>query len=303
MKIYDSEFGRQPEALELQVGSNLPSFLEGAEQCRKKILDELGLPLPPIKVSDSINLKPFETVILLYGTEVAKNENDELDNNAVCVWLEKIVKDNITIFLNQCIVNGLLNKLSDYNPDVIDDVMFFKKFSTSNLKIILNCLLAERVAINDMNAIMETIADYIPKIGNNPISLLEKIREKLAYSFMDRLADKNKCVHAIFLSPSISDFLWERLERPSSEIELPYFYLEYKDCERVIKTASEKIQEVKGKSFFPVFICPSEIRPAFSHLLSEYFLREDYSCISIDEYKQVESFFSIVNEGELFLDE
>lgn len=125
----------------------------------------------------------------------------------------------------------------------------------------------------------------------------------MAYSFMDRLADKNKCVHAIFLSPSISDFLWERLARPPEEIELSYFYLEYKDCERVIKAASKKVQVVKGKSFFPVFICPSEIRPAFSNLLSEYFLREDYSCISIDEYRQVESFFSIVNEGELFLDE
>lgn len=303
MKIYDSDFIKQPAALEVQVGPSFPSFLEGAERCRKKILDEYGLPLPPIKISPNANLNPFEIAIFLHGTEIVRGENAELNNNTLCSCLEDVVKYNITNFLNQHIVNELLCKLSDCNPDVVDDVMFFKRFPISRLKAILNWLLAERVAINDMNAIMETIVDYIPQVGPDPMDLLEKIREKLACSFMQRFADENKCVHAIILSPSLSDFLWERLADPTADIEPPRFNLEYKDSERLINIASKKMLEVKSKGFFPVFACPEEIRHAFANLLSGHFGSGACACVSAPECESAKFFLSIINEGEMSLDE
>ena len=70
------------------------------------------------------------------------------------VHLSEIIKKNITKFLNQCMVNTLINKVRDTNPDVIDDVFFMHHYSTADFKTILNWLLEEDVSIRDMNSIL-----------------------------------------------------------------------------------------------------------------------------------------------------
>lgn len=227
MKIYNSDFGRQPTALELQVGSAFPSLLEEVERCRKKFLDELGLPLPPIKISANAKLKPCECVFLLHGVEVEKAEIPDLDCGAVREKLEDVIKRNITSFLNQRIVNELLLKVRADNPDVVDDVMFNKKFCVSDLKTILNWLLAEYVPICDMSAIMETIADL--GAPNWLVPVFEKIRERLSLSILKKYADKDKKVRVIMLSYDVSELLLNHLVQPNSNIELPYSGLKTED--------------------------------------------------------------------------
>ena len=301
MKIYDSDFGRQPAALELQVGSSFPSLSEETECCRKKFLDELGLPLPPIKISANANLKPCEYSILLHGVEVEKEESANLDCAAVRNKLESVVKRNITSFLNQRIVNELLLKVRADNPDVVDDVMFNQKFRVSDLKTILNWLLAEYVPICDMSAIMETIADL--GAPNWLVPVLEKIRERLSLSILKKYADKDRKVRVVALSPDISELLLNHLVQPNSNIELPYSGLKTEDDCALKNAAWKTIKAVKENGHFPVFICPKDVRTLFANFLVSSYERENFACISVEECECAKSNFSISVEGELRLDE
>lgn len=301
MKIYDSDFGRQPAALELQAGSSFPSLSEETECCRKKFLDELGLPLPPIKISANAKLKPCECVILLHGVEVEKAESPGLDCGAVREKLEDVIKRNITSFLNQRIVNELLLKVRADNPDVVDDVMFNQKFRVSDLKTILNWLLAEYVPICDMSAIMETIADL--GAPNWLVPVFEKIRERLSLSILKKYADKDKKVRVIKVSQELSELLLNHLVQPNSNIELPYSGLNMEDGYKLEKMTSEKIKAIKDKGLFPVFMCHKEVRTLFANFLASSFGRENFACISVEECECAKSNFVISILGELCLDE
>ena len=301
MKIYDSDFGRQPAALELQVGSIFPSLSEETERCRKKFLDELGLPLPPIKISANAKLKPCECVILLRGVEVEKTEIPDLDCGAVRKKLEDVIKRNITSFLNQRIVNEILLKVRAVNPDVVDDVMFNQKFRVSDLKTILNWLLAEYVPICDMNTIMETIADL--GAPNWLVPVLEKIRERLSLSILKKYADKDRTLRVVSLSSDISELLLDHLVQPHSNIELPYSALKPEDSNKLEKAVEKGIHSMTEKVFFPIFMCPKDVRTLFANFLASSFGRENFACISVEECECAKSNFSISVEGELRLDE
>lgn len=301
MKIYDSDFGRQPSALELQVGSSFPLLLEETERCRKKFLDELGLPLPPIKISANAKLKPCECVILLHGVEVEKAESPGLDCGAVREKLEDVIKRNITSFLNQRIVNELLLKVRADNPDVVDDVMFNQKFRVSDLKTILNWLLAEYVPICDMSAIMETIADL--GAPNWLVPVFEKIRERLSLSILKKYADKDKKVRVIMLSYDVSELLLNHLVQPNSNIELPYSGLKTEDDCALKNAAWKKIKAVKEKDLFPVFVCPKDVRTLFTNHSWRRFERSDFACVSHEEFECAKPNFRMSVEGVLRLDE
>lgn len=301
MKIYDSDFGKQPAALELQVGSAFPSLSEETECCRKKFSDELGLPLPPIKISANAKLKPCECAILLHGVEVEKAESPDLDCGAVREKLEDVVKRNITSFLNQRIVNELLLKVRADNPDVVDDVMFNQKFRVSDLKTILNWLLAEYVPICDMSAIMETIADL--GAPNWLVPVFEKIRERLSLSILKKYADKDRKVRVVALSPDISELLLNHFVQTNSNIELPYFHLDIEDDCALKNAMWKKIKAVKEKGRFPVFICPKAVRTIFTNHSWRRFERSDFACVSHEEFECAKPYFRMSIEGVLRLDE
>ncbi len=92
--------------------------------------------------------------------------------------LHEIIRMNRTKFMDQNMVNVLIENVRVRNPDVISDVFFMNQFSISDMKILLNRLLEEEVSIRDMNTILETVADYIKK-EKRPLELAKFVRKAL----------------------------------------------------------------------------------------------------------------------------
>lgn len=79
-----TDFGAQPDLLEINIGSNLLPLVADEEEkqgplveellwLRNKLDDEFGLVLPKVRVRDSSYLEPDEYAIFLSGNEVAKS--------------------------------------------------------------------------------------------------------------------------------------------------------------------------------------------------------------------------------------
>ena len=226
------------------------------------------------------------------------------DAGYACVAPERVIKTHLyqiayknrAKILNQCMVNQLVNKVRPTNPDVIDDVFFTRGFTTSQMKIVLNTLLAEDVSIRDMNTILETIADYIEG-GSSPFQLADHIRERMAFSILSKYADENKKVHAIFASENFAEHLWQYICIPPSGADMPYFALEAEDYKKIWNKISEHAARMAEKGFTPLFLVPNHLRLAFANFLK----RECPTCrvISDKEADAVRKDFSFQFDGEL----
>ncbi len=214
--------------------------------------------------------------------------------------LYEISVKNITKFLDQCMVNTLVNKVRDRNPDVVDDVFFLHNFSTSKLKTILNWLLEEGVSIRDMNTILETIADNLEETKRLS-ELMEKVREKLAYQFLPKLADDNKVIHVIRVSQALAEALLDHIFIPQAKNELPYFALTPEESNRLNEEITKKSDLMKENGYEPVFLAVSNMRTSLAEYVKQYF--GNWACISDIELYSIYKDYNIVIEEELVVDE
>lgn len=214
--------------------------------------------------------------------------------------LTEVIKKNITKFLDQCMVNTLVNKVRDKNPDVVDNVFFIYNFSTSKFKTILNWLLEDGISIRDMNSILEAIADNLEETKKLS-DLMEKVREKLAYQFLPKLADDKKVFHVIKVSLPLAEALLDHIFIPQAKNELPYFALTPEESNRLNEEITKKSDLMKENGYEPVFLAVSNMRTSLAEYVKQYF--GNWACISDVELYSIYKDYNIVIEEELVVDE
>lgn len=197
-------------------------------------------------------------------------------------------------------VNTLVNKVRDSNPDVVDDVFFMHQFSMSRLKTILNWLLEEDVSIRDMNAILEAVADNIHET-KRPVELMERVREELAWQFLPKFADKDKDIHVILVSGRLCEALEKRMYCPQSQNALPYCALSPEEREAFVKEIAKKVCRLKEKGYEPLFLVVSSLRTALANTIGQEL--RNWACISDTELLSVSKEYSLAIEEELEVDE
>ena len=214
--------------------------------------------------------------------------------------LKEVIKKNLTKFLDQCMVNTLINKVRDRNPDVVDDVFFMHNFSTSKFKTILNWLLEEGISIRDINSILEAIADNLEE-QKRLSELMEKVREKLAWEFLPKLADDKKVFHVIRVSLPLAEALLDHIFIPQAKNELPYLALTPEESNRLNEEITKKSDLMKENGYEPVFLALSNMRTSLAEYVKQYF--GNWACISDVELYSIYKDYNIVIEEELVVDE
>ena len=218
----------------------------------------------------------------------------------ISTHIHRLIEINKTEILNQAMVSRLVNNVREKNADVVSDVFFKNSFSISNMKTLLNLLLEENVPIYDMETILEAIADNIKEL-KKPYELVEKVREKLAFSIVNKLVDKNKCLHVIKVATELSDFFYENTIDPSSENDIPNICIDSPKRRNVLTKAEELSSKMIEKGFAPVFLCIQPIRLGLFDFLQDRI--SGCICLSAQELKIIAKEYSIEVEEELSLNE
>ena len=211
----------------------------------------------------------------------------------------EIIKQHITKLLDQCMVNNLVEKVRRINPDVVSFVFYINNFSVSDLKLILNLLLEEDVSIRDMNTILETIADYLPD-DLKPYELAEKVRQRLAISFISKYLEDDEKLHLIKVSQPVSEKLAELAYYPDTKADLPYCAFDPPTRRKFLKGTTSAITLIKEKHYKPLLICVSSVR----FLVRKALCLEmpDIRVISDMELYACKQAFPLNLEGELNFD-
>jgi flagellar biosynthesis protein FlhA len=128
----------------------------------------------------------------------------------IATHLTEIIKKYSAEILGRQEVQSILEALKNEYPAVVEEVR--KTFAAGEIQKVLQGLLAERVSVRNMVAILETLADY-GTVTKEAGFLIEKVRQALGRQICLQYCDEKKVLRVLTIEPSLEKAIIEsRLE-------------------------------------------------------------------------------------------
>ena len=178
--------GAPPEPLSLELGLALVPMAEGQSgadlldriaRLRTQMAQEWGLPVPHIRIRDNLQLAPSEYVLKIRGIEACRGRGRLGRSHDLVAWLGALLRGHAAELLGRDQVRSLLDRLREDYPTTVEEVT--AELSLGEIRRVLQGLLAEQVAIRDLPAILETLADWA-SANRDPAFLVQQVRHTLA---------------------------------------------------------------------------------------------------------------------------
>ncbi len=195
----------------------------------------------------------------------------------ISTHLTEVIKKNAADILTRPDVQQLIDNLKKHSEGFVDDVFKDSSLSISEIHIVLENLLKEKVSIRDLQTILETISTY-HKINKNPDYLTEQCRVALARNICKQNLNETGELLAVTISPDIENIIASGISQDGQNLTLePSFTRDFitnlnREIENSIKTTGSQ----------PVILCSSQIRLALRRLIERTFPQ-----IAIMSYNEV----------------
>ncbi|MBK8271203.1 MAG: flagellar biosynthesis protein FlhA [Planctomycetes bacterium] len=108
-------------------------------------------------------------------------------------------------------VNKLVSTLKERSPKIVEEIIP-EVMKMGEVQAVLSLLLRERVAIRDLETILETLGDWAGRT-KDPEVLAEYVRNALARTICEQQADGSRTIHGITLDPGVEDLINAHVER------------------------------------------------------------------------------------------
>ncbi len=165
-------------------------------------------------------------------------------------------------------VQGLLDRLADKYPKLVDDVVPNLLSLGDVLRVIRN-LLRERVSVRDLRTVMDALADLSEQTKDSE-QLTELVRERLAPQITSQVVGPDGSVAALALDPRLEQVLRGSLEDMASGTGGA---LEPKLLKRLADAAREALGKFAAIDAPPLVIAPPNlrryVRAIFEHKLPQ----------------------------------
>ncbi len=183
----------------------------------------------------------------------------------VTTHLTELIKDNMPDLLNYAETQKLLNELpQDYQKLVADVIP--AQIAVGGLQRILQNLLAERVSVRDLPAILEGIAEaasYTKNIGH----LTEHVRTRLSRQLCDANANSNGVLPLVTLSPEWEQGFAESLIGDGEDRQLA---MPPSQLQEFIVAVRECYDNLSAQGEIPVLLTSPAIRPYVRSVIERF---------------------------------
>jgi len=133
---------------------------------------------------------------------------------AVATHLAEVIRAHADELLSRSHLRELLDQFGERSPKVVDDIVP-SLVPVALLHRVLRNLLAERVSIRDLGGILETLAEYAPKV-QDPDLLTDLVRERLSRTVVGPHVDGKGVLRAVALAPEVEEGLRGAVQRSES---------------------------------------------------------------------------------------
>lgn len=174
--------------------------------------------------------------------------------------LTELMKAHGWELLTRTEVQNLLDKVSKVHPKLVDELIPVH-LTLGNLQRILQNLLKERVPINDLVYILETLLDFSPQIKDVEI-LTEYVRQSLSRYITKQYIDSDGNLAVITL-----DTTYERIFSEASE---QGWVVKPDVISKLLRGFEKVLVENKEKIMHPVILCSTQNRRFLRKILERF---------------------------------
>lgn len=174
-------------------------------------------------------------------------------SSVISTHISELVTRNAQEFITRDEVNGILNRMSDDYPALIEEA---RKIS-SIIRMVLQALLAERVPIRDMLTILETTIDK-HALGLDLDVIIEGVRARLARVITQTFADSDGVLKIIGFSPLDEEYLKARIKNDPDYGQV--LALTATESEQFTLGLKNAIEAMKEKNIYGVIATDVKLR-------------------------------------------
>ena len=186
----------------------------------------------------------------------------------VSTHLTEVIKAHVSELLNHVEVAKLLRELPKEHGELLKEIVP-SQISTTGIQRVLQFLLAERVSIRDLGAIVEGVAEVAGSL-KNPRDVVEHVRARLGRQICAQYQDGNGSLPIITLSPA-----WEQafMESIVGEREERYLAMQPSKLSEFVTAVRDRFETAARQGEMPALVTSAQARP-FVRSIIERFRRE-----------------------------
>jgi flagellar biosynthesis protein FlhA len=212
--------------------------------------------------------------------------------SVITTHVSEVVRRDGYEFLGRQEVQRLLDKVSETNPKVVEELVP-GLLSLGAVQKILQNLVREQVSIRDMLTILETLADYAPMTKDTDL-LTEYVRQRLSRSLIKPYVAKDKVLRVI----SVSQGLEESVAGGVNQSEYgAYLALDPGRANRIIEAVKKAVERASVKLDQPVLLCSTAVRRHLRKLCERFQLP-----LAVLSYNEIPSGLQVETVDEVRMD-
>lgn len=180
----------------------------------------------------------------------------------IATHLSEVVKSHAAELLSRQDVQALLDNLKETNGTAVGELVP-SQMSVGDIQKVLQHLLRERVPIRDLTTIVETLADFAPRV-KEPEALGELARAALSRTITRQHADHDGKLHCITLEPLLEHELNNQLQQTTYGNVLA---LEPAEGQKLSKQVGAQVEKAVGHGASAAILCGNNLRLPLKRLL------------------------------------
>lgn len=185
----------------------------------------------------------------------------------ITTHIKETIKRNAHDLLGRQEVQALLDKFKETNPKVIEELIP-NLMSLGKLQKVLQNLLKEQVSIRDLRTILETLADYAPKINDQDM-LTEYVRQALARPISKQYVAKDGSLSVLTLDKQVEEIIQGSIQKTDVDT---FLALEPTVAEKILLKIKEAVEAITPRvETVPVLLASPVVR-IYLRRLTERFL-------------------------------
>jgi flagellar biosynthesis protein FlhA len=184
--------------------------------------------------------------------------------SVLCTHLTEVVRGHSSDLLSRQLVQEMLNQLRQRTPASVEGVIP-ELLNLGEIQGVLRNLLRERIPIRDLSGILEVLANNAP-MTRDPNILAEAVRQNMASTISGQYKDAANTLHVFTLAPQLEAVMRSALV--SSE-GAPGFQIDAVLAQRILVKTGEQMEALAQMGYFPILLCPRELRLAFRRLVEQ----------------------------------
>ena len=260
--------------------------LHGVELTKYQLYPDKFLAMDPGNTFEEI--PGIETKEPAFGTEAlwieeSQKENAELANYTVvdpgsvmATHLTEVIREHSHELLGREEVKKLIDNFKEDNEAVIDELMP-DLLKLGEIQKILQNLLWEKIPINNLLIILETLADHAPRTKEQSV-LTEYVRQGLSRQISNQFTAEDNTLYAITIDPQKEEQLINSVEQSDQG---RYLSLEPAQAQDIINKIVSQVKGLLEEGRDPILLTSPMIRRPLKEMVHRTF--SDLIVLSFNE--------------------